>query len=208
MFYKLLILILLPLLQGMILVDRIAATVNEEVITLSDIEKSLFFYPVIRSKGESDEDLYSRQLDNMINYKIVYLENRSQFPLKDADFENIRIETIRRYGSLEQFRKILNNFDMNESDFMEFVREKVLFEKVVKEKFKFKINVSVSEIRDFYNSKYLPSQKSLGMTPGTMIEVTPDIENFLRIKKINEQLSGWINEIRKSYKVTIQLNKE
>lgn len=208
MFSKIIISILVSMQIGMILVDKIAATVNNEVITISDIEKSLFFYPLLRAKGESENDLYLNQLKNLINYKIIYLENKGQFILNDEDYESIRISTIKRYGSIEKFRNILKNFDMNINDFKDFVKEKVLFEKVIKEKFKLKITVRFEEIKDFYQKEYVPLQKKMSQNPVSLIEIAPEIENYLRTKRINEKLSDWLDDVKKSYRISILLNQE
>ncbi len=208
MFSKLIILFLTLLQFGMILIDKIAATVNDEVITISDIEKSLFFYPILRNKKESEHDLYLQQLENMVNYKIIYMENKGQFEITKEDFESIRLSEIKRYGSIENFMNILKNFDMDMNDFMDFVRDKVFFDKVVKEKFKLKIDVKFEEIEDFYKTEYLSLQKKLGMTPLSLIEIASEIEDHLRSKKINKQLSGWISDMRKSYKISILLDRE
>lgn len=208
MFSKLIILFLTLLQFGMILIDKIAATVNDEVITISDIEKSLFFYPILRNKKESEHDLYLQQLENMVNYKIIYMENKGQFEITKEDFESIRLSEIKRYGSIESFMNILKNFDMDMNDFMDFVRDKVFFDKVVKEKFKLKIDVKFEEIEDFYKTEYLSLQKKLGMTPLSLIEIASEIEDHLRSKKINKQLSGWISDMRKSYKISILLDRE
>ena len=208
MFSKLLILFLVITQFGAILIDKIAATVNDEVITISDIEKSLFFYPILKSEGESENDLYLKQLNNMINYKVIYLDNREQFELTDADFESLRLAAIARYGSIENFRMVLKNFDMKIKDFRDFVKEKVFFEKVIKEKFKFQISVNFEEIKKFYYSEYIPKQKKLGITPISLIEIAPKIENLLRTKQINDKLSGWLDEVKKSYKIAILLNKK
>jgi len=208
MFSKLIILFLTILQFGMILIDKIAATVNDEVITISDIEKSLFFYPILRNKKESEHDLYLQQLENMVNYKIIYMENKGQFEITKEDFESIRLSEIKRYGSIESFMNILKNFDMDMNDFMDFVRDKVFFDKVVKEKFKLKIDVKFEEIEDFYKTEYLSLQKKLGMTPLSLIEIASEIEDHLRSKKINKQLSGWISDMQKSYKISILLDRE
>ncbi len=67
---------------GPILVDRIAATVNEEIITVHDIERAIAFFPVLRQNNETEEDFYSRILADLITYKVIALEYGDEFNLE------------------------------------------------------------------------------------------------------------------------------
>ena len=184
-----------------IVVDKIAAVVNTDIITVSDIDKSLFFYSIAGSVGNDDEDLYLRELNNLINYKVVFLEYKDQFELSEEDFENVQRSIIERYGSLDNIKKILDKFDMDMKDFRLFLTEKILYEKVIEDKFKLGVVIEFSEIEDFYNKDYLPSRKNLGMEPKSIIEMTPVIERHLRGKKVRKELSQWLEGIKASYSI-------
>ena len=184
-----------------IVVDKIAAVVNTDIITVSDIDKSLFFYSIAGSAGNDDEDLYLRELNNLINYKVAFLEYKDQFELSEEDFENVQRSIIERYGSLDNIKKILDKFDMDMKDFRLFLTEKILYEKVIEDKFKLGVVIEFSEIEDFYNKDYLPSRKNLRMEPKSIIEMTPVIERHLRGKKVRKELSQWLEGIKASYSI-------
>ena len=73
MIVKALLSLFILLQPGPILVDKIAAVVNEEIITIHDIERAIVFYPVLRQKNETEENFYFRVLSDLINYKVIYL---------------------------------------------------------------------------------------------------------------------------------------
>jgi hypothetical protein len=197
---------LLILLQpGPILVDKIAAVVNEEIITIHDIERAIAFYPILRQKNESEENFYFRVLADLINYKVIFLEFSNEFNLSEEDFEQVQTPLLKKTGSLEKLLVVLNNFTMSWIDFQNFIREKILYEKVLREKFQMEITIPFNEIENFYNSNYFPSQHRLDLTPQTLVEMAPVIEKYLRQLRTEEQLSTWLNDLRSNYKIEIKL---
>jgi len=205
MIVKALLSLFILLQPGPILVDKIAAVVNEEIITIHDIERAIAFYPVLRQKNETEENFYFRVLSDLINYKVIYLEFNDEFNLSEEDFEQVQTSILKKAGSLEKLLAVLNNFTMSWSDFQNFIREKVLYEKVLKEKFQMEITVPFNEIENFYNNDYIPSQQRLGLIPKNLVEMAPVIEKYLRQLRTEEQLSTWLNNLRSNYNIEIKL---
>jgi hypothetical protein len=191
--------------SGMILVDKIAAQVNEEIITVHDIERAIAFFPLLRQNGESEENFYLRVLGDLVNYRTIALEYGDEFNLGEEDFEAVQTQILQKAGSLEKLMATLNGFAMSWSDFEAFIREKVLFEKVLREKFPMEFSIPFPEIEGFFNSDYLPSQMRLGLEPQSLAEMAPQIEKYLRTLRTEKQLSAWLNDIRSAYKIEIKL---
>ncbi len=191
-----------------IVVDKIAAVVNTEIITVSDIDKSLLLYSPAGSSGGDEGDLYLKELNKLINYKVVSLEYKDQFELTEEDFENVQRSIIERYGSMDDTKRILEKFDMDLKDLRLFLTEKIFYEKVIEDKFKLGVVIEFSDIEEFYKNDYLPSRKKLGIEPKSIIEMTPVIENFLRGKKVRKELSQWLAGIKASYSIKNILSDE
>ncbi len=191
-----------------IVVDKIAAVVNTDIITVSDIDKSLFINNSGGSSHSEEGDLYLKELNKLINYKVVFLEYKDQFELTEEDFENVQRSMIERYGSITDIKRKLKRFDMDLKDLRIFLTEKILYEKVIEDKFKLGVVIEFADIEEFYKNDYLPSRKKLGIEPKSIIEMTPDIENFLRGKKVTEELSQWLEGIKVSYSIKNILSDE
>jgi len=190
---------------GPILVDRIVATVNEEIITIHDIEQAIAFFPILRQNNESEESFYSRILGDLITYKTISLEYSDEFNLSEEDFEAVQTQILEKAGSLEKLLALLSNFALSWSEFEGFIREKVLYEKVLREKFQMEITIPFHEIEDFFNRDYLPSQQQLGLEPRTLVEMAPLIEKYLRKLRTEKQLSAWLKDIRTAFTIEIKL---
>jgi hypothetical protein len=205
MMIKALFSLFLLLQPGPILVDKIAAIVNDEIITIHDIERAIVFYPILRKTNETEENFYFRVLSDLVNFKMISQEFSDEFNLSEEDFEQVQTPILKKAGSLEKLLSVLNNFTMSWNDSLNFLREKVLYEKVLREKLQMEITVPFNEIENFYNNDYFPSQQQLGLAPQTLIEMAPAIEKYLRQLRTEEQLSTWLNDLRSNYKIEIKL---
>lgn len=189
----------------LVIIDQIAASVNEEIITRSDMDKAIRFYPYFRKKGESDRAFYLNVLQDLINHKMVYLEYSEEATLKEEDYTEEETSIIKKIGSYEQLIALLQQYDMQWRDFREFIKEKVVYEKVLKQKFQLQIAIDFNEIEAFYNEQYLPQQVSLQLKPKTLIEMAPFIEAKLRKDRTEEPLAGWLKEITALCKIENKL---
>jgi len=208
MFFKILLSLLLFVQPSEIVVDRIAAVVNTQVITLSDIDKSLLFNSPGEKQPEDDSELYLQELEKLINHKIVFMEYKDQFQPTDDDFENAQLSIIKRYGSLENVRVLLKRFDMNLKDLRDFLTERIIYEKVIKDKFLLGVVIESEEIEKFYRQEYIPSQERLKIEPKSMIEMTPQIESFLRENRVKNELASWLAGLKASFRIENKLSEE
>lgn len=190
---------------GPVLVDKIAATVNNEIITVHDIERAIAFFPVQRRDDEPEESFFFRILSDLVTYKVISLEYGDEFNLGEEDFEAVQTQLLQKSGSLEQLLTTLSQFAMSWGDLEGFIREKVLYEKVLQEKFPMELAIPFEEIEEFFNRDYLPSQLQLGLEPRSLAEMAPQIETYLRTLRTEKQQSAWLNDIRAAYKVEIKL---
>jgi SurA N-terminal domain. len=189
---------------GAILVDRIVAQVNEEIITLHDVERAVALLPVQRLESESEDEFHSRILDDLVTSKVIALEYGDEFTLNEEDVEAVQRKILQKAGSLEALQAILGGFAMNWDDFKRFIREKVLYEKVLREKFPMELIIPFDEIEAYYNSVYLPSHLQIGLEPQSLVEMAPQIETFLRRRRMEQQLSEWLADIRSAYRIEIK----
>lgn len=190
------------------LIDKIFAVVNEEIITKTDIKKAIRFYPVFRKTRESEKKLKIRVLEDLINYKVIYLEYQNEFALTEEDYNETQTAIIEKIGSLDELMILLNLFDMEWKDFKDFIKEKVIYEKVLKEQLQVRITIEFKEIENFYYKEYRPLQKQLELQPLSLFEMAPQIENHLRKVRTREKLADWLKEIRLTYKIENKLIKE
>ncbi len=203
-------LLLLTLLQpaAAIIVDEVAAVVNDEVITVSDIDKAIALFPILRERTETERQFYHRVLTDLVHYRMVRLEYGGDFGLGEEDYEQLQTPIIQKAGSLETLQAALQRFDMTWEDFRLFIRDRVIYEKVLREKLPSKLTIDFSDIESFYRQHALPLQKQLGLEPRSLAEMAPVIEKYLRKLRAEQQLGSWLQEMEARYRIEIKLRSQ
>lgn len=130
-------------------VDRIIATVNNEIVLLSDYER--FAYK--NNPGNKQDGIDDAVLRSLLEERIIYLEARRQG--FDASEEEIRqsIEEFQRQNSLSslEFERRLSEEGMSLHDYRNLLRENIISLKLIKKEVDAKVAVSDKDIARYYN---------------------------------------------------------
>lgn len=134
-------------------VDRVLATVNNEVITLSDYQRFVTGMGNIENKDVVDEVLLRR----LVEERVILLEARKR-GVKAGDEEvNNMIAEFQRQNNLsqEEFGKVLSKEGMNMQDYRRLIKDKIITMKLIDSDVDSKVVVTNQDIEDFYNiNKY------------------------------------------------------
>ncbi|MBI5189036.1 MAG: peptidylprolyl isomerase [Nitrospirae bacterium] len=134
-------------------VNRVLATVNNEVITLSDYQRFVTGMGNIENKDVVDEVLLKR----LVEERVILIEARKR-GVKAGDEEvNNMIAEFQRQNNLsqEEFGKVLSGEGMNMQDYRRLIKDKIITMKLIDSNVDSKVVVTNQDIEDFYNvNKY------------------------------------------------------
>jgi parvulin-like peptidyl-prolyl isomerase len=184
-------------------IDRIAAVVAGEVITLSDVRiNRAFNVHDVQSVSHVSEDLFI--LNKLIEQKLIIqmIESDIIIPEKDLDTE-VR-KTTEKLG-VARTRKLFNMLGIGWDELKECFRKKFLFRRIIFQKFSRSAFISLKEIEAYYDLTYVPSQKAKGLVPRSMLEIVGDIETELKQEKIERQVKEWLDILIKEADIQIML---
>jgi peptidyl-prolyl cis-trans isomerase SurA len=136
------------------MLDRVVAIVNNDAITLTELEESILYYKA-ENKGEETDDsgLRRRLLDRLID---------SRLQLQEADREKIVVEepelTEELSGlmkrtpakTLEEFEAVLRDQGLSMEAVKKRLREQVMIGKVIRRKVAFRVSVTEQEIDGYF----------------------------------------------------------
>ncbi|MDD5679675.1 MAG: peptidylprolyl isomerase [Candidatus Omnitrophica bacterium] len=143
-----------------VVVDKIIAVVNGEVITQQEMAQ--YLYPLYQEyqkeyTGKSLEDKMVEAQDMVLNQliqdKLVLSEAKKLGIKADNDELDERIERLikDKFGSEEKFREILTIQNISLSEMRETLRSDIIKSKVVREKVGWKVIITPSEVRQYYD---------------------------------------------------------
>jgi len=185
-------------------IDRLVAVVNEEVITLTDLRIAETFGVYDEELETGEGNTRSHILEKLIDQKLVIQLSGEEISVADEELEEILKRMTEKLGVNEVDRR-LAEFGLAWDDLKECVREKILYQTIIAQKFS-KVNpVSVKEIEDYYQETYVPAQKEKGEEPKPMMEILVEIESGIKQEKIKTQVEDWIANLREKSDIRIMI---
>lgn len=178
------------------IVDRIVAVVNEQVITLTDLRIADTFGLYDEEFKERAENPRLMILEKLIDQKLVIQLSGEEISVKKEELDSLQRRIVEKIG-FEEVKKKLEEFGLDWDDLRGYIREKILYQKIISRKFGQRNIVSLKEIEDYYKKNYVPSQREQGVEPQPMTELLDEIESFIIKEKIKNQIKDWIKNLRK-----------
>jgi len=186
-------------------VDRIVAVVNEEVITLTDIQIIQRFGLYEDLEESPDVDKQTQILQRLIDQKLVVQLASERLTVDEVELEAFLSDIVQRTDP-ELAGKVLLQFGLDWDDLKSYIREKLLFQKIISQRFSFGVIVSIEEIEEYYEQVYVPAQRSKDITPLPMIEVLDEIEGELKRLKVENQVQEWIANLKREADIQIKIS--
>lgn len=191
---------------GAILLDRILAVVNGEVISLSEVERELFFFRNARplaadvlQSGFSDEAI-QQGIQELIDLKLLLSEAR-RFDVEEPSEAQVqeKLDSIRnRFSSPQTFENALRHLTTSVEDLRQKIREHWQVDRFIEQRIRFFVIVLPDEISRYYSE----NQERFEGKP--LEEVEPEIQKLLAEKKEEEKLKEYLSKIKA--KASIQVN--
>lgn len=185
-------------------VDRILALVNGQVITLTDVRVAQAFGLYEKSRGANPDDSIEKVLQKLIDQKLVIQVTRDDTAVKREEMESF-LDNISTEMGNERFREELDKFGMEKNDLGPYVYDRILFNRILSSRFGRAVLVTLEEIQDYYETRYVPGQLDKGLEPKSMLDIFDDIETVLRREKSEEQVEEWLKNLREKSDIQINL---
>lgn len=144
-------------------VDRVVAVVNEDVITLSEVneEGKALFQRVAEQVPASElpealKQVRKTVIDKLIEKKIMLQEaEEANISVSDEEVDNAFQLILKRNNTTpKQFRQQLATMGMTEEQYRENLKNQVLSSKLVSFEVRSKVIIPESKIIDYYDSHY------------------------------------------------------
>lgn len=158
----LVLLLALPPVADAKVIDRVAAVVNDEVITLSEVEDAAALSlrklvdvadPVTREQMTQRQ--LRRSLDDLVGHRLMLQEaTRAQITITGEDVA-AHLESVmsRQKWDDQQLRMYLTSQGLTMAEFRAQVREQLLRQRVVRRFLGGKVNVSDGDLLDYYRER-------------------------------------------------------
>lgn len=184
-------------------VDRILAVVNGQIITMTDVRIADGFNLFEDLSRGQEKGPASKVLERMIDQTLVNLMMGENISISENEVQESLAAKEQKIG-YEQFAQKLAAFGMEREDLKEYIRQGLIFKKILTQKFTYAAAVSLREIEVYYEQVYLPSQRSSGLEVQPMMEILDEIESAIKQEKIRGQVAEWVKNLRQKADIQIK----
>ncbi len=191
--------------------DQLAASVDDEVITLSDLRWIAEYRNLKVPEDEAGrKKFYLTLLDQLIEQKIIAME-AAQTPIIEVTAEEVENQ-IKAYQSQfpnpEAFRQKLRQMEISEPEFRQMIRRQLSVNEFVESRFKPFIIVLPTEIEEYYRQTLLPQLQGSSQPVPPLETVEESIRQILTEDKTNQELDRWLRSARRKSRIINLLFRE
>jgi parvulin-like peptidyl-prolyl isomerase len=193
--------------QATAVIDRVAASAGQQVVTLSAIRRALRLQAVfaIREYVDSPEErrrAANRLIDQSIILREIELSRYTGATM--ADTEAVLVNYLKQRGiNADQLREALARYGFTEEDFRQEIQWRVTVQRFVDFRFAPGVQVSDADVQEYYQKEFVPAlqkQDPQAAVP-PLDEVTDRITRVLTTRKTNVAMEQWLALTRETLKV-------
>lgn len=193
--FVLLMLIAIP--ASAVTIDRIAAVIDRQVLTVSEINQMVEtrFFP----RGAGSEDDYRRDILERLIAQSLRFRDVERFGAQDMPADSIEarvVEIQRRFASEEEFTAALGRSELTPDELRALVKRQLQVEAYIQERFAPLIFVSTEEIETYYAGPWTTQRRDRGLPVTPLNQVREEIRTLLRASRLQEEVEKWTAQLR------------
>ncbi len=194
--FLLLALMALPL--SAVTVDRVAAVIDRQVITVSEVSQmvEIRFFP--RAAGQSEDDDRRAVLENLIAQALRY-RDVERFGAQDIPKDTIeaRLQEIeKRFASQAGFTAALASAELTLDEVRTLVKRQLQVEAYIQERFAPLVFIPNEEIETYYRTTWSQQRRERGLPIPPLSEVREEIRSLLRADRLQKEIEQWTSQLR------------
>lgn len=191
--------------QG-VLVDRVAASVNDMAIPESAVRRALVLSPLVREPGESPEAFRARVLDALIDQSLQY-EDAERFGPAPPDAADVEAAMGRvRQRLVAEGKKPEEEFaraGMTVADVRASIERQLVVQRYLQERFRPIAIADEERARTEYEEHYVPERGAAGLPVLPYAEVVEQMRERFQQRSFDEEVARWLADLRDKAKITI-----
>ncbi len=185
-------------------VDRIAAVVDRQVLTVSEVSQmvEIRFFP---RTGANEDEYRSAVLDALIAQALRF-RDVERFGAQDVPRDSIeaRLQEIqRRFASPAEFDAALVRAELTLDEVRALIKRQLQVETYIQERFAPVVFISNEEIETYYSGTWSRERRERGLSVPPLAEVREEIRTLLRGARLQQDIEKWTSRLRQRVNVDI-----
>jgi hypothetical protein len=186
-------------------IDRIAALVDRQVLTVSEINQLAEIRFFSRKVQQSEDDYRREILDRLIAQALRY-RDVERFGAEDiaADSIEARLKEIQqRFPTIADFNAALQRAELTLDEVRALVKRQIQVESYIQERFAPMIFVSSEEIENYYRGPWSQQRRERGLPIPPLSQVQEEIRALLKSSRLEQEVERWTAQLRSRANVDV-----
>ncbi len=186
---------------GTIMVDGIAARIEGDIVTESQLNELAGFQKLVDGKAGSRAELMRELTDQWIVNTEAQTARFGQ--PKTEDVTQAFSELGKHFASPDAFQKAIADAGLTETAVRRELELQLYLSRFMDYKFRPAAQVSESEIEEYYNGEFTKDAQAHREKVPPLEDVHADLRRLLTEKIINQRTTKWLDEARPRLRVEI-----
>jgi hypothetical protein len=178
--------------------DRIAAVIDQQVLTVSEVDQMAEVRFVPRIAGRSDDDYHHDILEALIAQALRY-RDVERFGAQDIPKDSIEarlVEIRNRFAVPASLDAALVRAELTLDDLRALIKRQLQVEAYIQERFAPLIFVANDDIAAYYNGPWRQQRVARGLAIPPLNDVREEIRTLIRSRQLEEQIETWTTQLR------------
>jgi hypothetical protein len=179
-------------------VDRIAAVVDRQVITVSEVGQMASLHFFSRAASSSEDDYRHDVLESLIAQALRF-RDVERFGAEDVPKDSIegRVqEIVKRFPTPAAFDAALRQVELSPDELRTLAKRQMQVEQYIQERFAPLIFVSNEEIESYYRGPWSEQRRRRGLAIPPLTGVREEIRALLKSSRLQEEIDKWTAQLR------------
>jgi peptidyl-prolyl cis-trans isomerase SurA len=179
-------------------VDRIAAVIDQQVLTVSEVNQlaQIRFFPRVAGRSEDDDrhDILEALIAQALRYRDV-----ERFGVQDIPKDSIEarlVEIQHRFPSPTDLDSALARAELTPDELRTLIKRQLQVEAYIQERFAPLIFVANDDITAYYNGPWRQQRTERGLTIPALGDVREEIRTLIRSRQLDQQVETWTTQLR------------
>jgi len=151
-----------------VLLDRIVAIVNDEIITLADLERFKEIMYMDAEQKPSGPQANLQLLNQLVEKKLILQEAKTlEIEVKEVQLKSAMDDVIKRSNTtLENFKELIKRSGITFEEYQDLLKTELIQSQVISQRVQAKISINDEEAEAYYKEKIQPDEK-----PGERVRI-------------------------------------
>jgi len=190
-----------PALSAQVVVDRVVARVENDIITLSDVRELAAYQRLSGREPAPEPELLQQLIDQWI---VANDAAAARFPAPPAQQVDAQLAALRnQVGTPQQFAARLRELDLSEQDVRRLVAKQIFLDLYLERRFRAVARVQPGDVERYYRDEFVPQLQRRKQAVPPLDDVRDSITDLLLERDITRRAQQWIEQARASLDVEI-----